>query len=231
MKSLFSIRNFAILLVIICFFYIGFNSMKKTKSYPQVTGFAQAGLELLTNPPAQHPSTFLQSVGDVQQLLFCQDGSRLFVRSGKGRITVYETGSWKKLRRWKTDSGKIFVSANGSRLFVAGNTSNAAGYRFSHWDVDSGKLLTTWSLPAPRKLPAFRTFSTISPDLSQVVLSHHERNTDQESEVSHLVNALWIVDAYTGKKLHQIPASLAVGHATFRWEEQTWTSPIFLTLR
>ncbi len=221
MKSLFSTRNFAILLVSISVFFIGFISRIKTTPYRQVTDLTQRAEKLLSYTPSQRPSTFLQSLEEVQQLLFCQDGSRLFVRSGKGRIAVYETGSWKKLQQWKTDDGPIFASPDGKRLFVAGGAPYAKDCHFSHWDADTGKRLSSWSMSSLRQSPDFRTFSTISPDLSQVVLSHHERNPDQKSESTHLVNALWIIDAHTGKKLHQIPASLAVGHATFRWEEQT----------
>ncbi len=222
MKSLCSTRNFAILLVGVSFFFIGFTSMRKAQQNPQATSAAQNALKLLTDPQAQHPSTFLQSVGHVVQIVFSQDGSRLFVRSDEGRITVYETNGWKKLQQWKTDRGRIFVSADGKRLFVAGNMSNPSGYKFSHWDTDSGKRLRTWSLPVTRNLPSFQTFSSVSPDLSQVVLSRFERNTQLRKPLTHSVKAFWIVNAHTGKFSHQV-AVLSSKEATLttRWEDQT----------
>lgn len=218
MKWLFTARSFGILLIVLALGVLGWATVKDTRSYQQVAKFKQS----LDNWFSLRPTTYLQSIKGNLQLLFCEDGSRLFVRSGKGHIAVYETGSWKKLRQWKTDNGRIFASADGKRLFIGGSAPDASGYRFSYWDVDSGKRLFVWSMPVSRDLPSFQTFNTISPDLSQVVLNHHQRNPKGKGRLTHRTTALWIADARTGKVLHRVPLSLSKAMpSTTRWEEQT----------
>lgn len=234
MKWLFTARSFGILLIVLALGVLGWATVKDTRPYQQAAYTLQNVSQSVSLIPSKSPSTYLQNLGETEHLQFSRDGSRLFVRTDQGHITVYEVGSWKKLRQWKTDNGQIFASPDGKRLFVAVPARDRLGYRFSLWEVDSGKRLASWADLSEHALysrdsPGYNTFGTISPDLSQVVLCSYEKNPDSKSKITHLLNGLWVVDASTGKKLRQIPIKSRGGVSTIvRWEKQTlWVEPYY----
>jgi WD40 repeat protein len=142
----------------------------------------------------QRPTAFAQNLGGVQWLLFSPDGKRLFVAGDSNRVTVYQTGSWKKLAQWRFKANQLFISRDGARLFTW-EYSDGKNERstFAMRDAADGKLLSSWQRESTPKASEF--FSSISDDFSRVALQH-----SMQTGKNSWIRRLKIVDAATGKE-------------------------------